>query len=110
MNNEIKEILNNIGNKENYSNFIDSQYGGKDYYYLLEKEESKKLLDYITNLQEENKRLNNQYDLMENSLDEKQEIIDKAIEYMEQCRDTKTKRIDSRLKRVLNILEGSDKE
>ena len=32
---------------------------------------------------EENERLNNQYDLMENSLDEKQEIIDKAIEYIQ---------------------------
>jgi hypothetical protein len=36
--------------------------------------------------------------------------IDKAIEYIEQWRDTKTKRIDSRLKRTLEILKGEGNE
>ncbi len=35
---------------------------------------------------------------------------DKAIEYIEQQRDTKTHRVDTRLERVSKILQGNDKE
>lgn len=48
---------------------------------LLVKDDEKSQ-DTIIRLSEENKKLHNQYDLMENSLDEKQEVIDKAIEYI----------------------------
>lgn len=47
-----EEIIKYIFNEENYSNFISSQNGGKQYYILLEKEESKILKDYISNLQD----------------------------------------------------------
>lgn len=40
------------------------------------------LIESLYNITKENERLNKQYDLMENSLDEKQEVIDKAIEYI----------------------------
>lgn len=40
------------------------------------------LLESLYNITKENERLNKQYDLMENSLDEKQEVIDKALEYI----------------------------
>lgn len=63
MKDEIKEILDKLNNESNYSNFITSQYGGPDYYYLLEKDEGKILLDYITNLQEENERLRKELEL-----------------------------------------------
>lgn len=53
MNEEIKEILKEISDDENYSNFIASQNGGAEYYLLLEKIEGKQLANYITNLQKE---------------------------------------------------------
>jgi hypothetical protein len=72
MNKEIKEILENMKKWSVDGNL----------YFEINDEKAKLLYDYITNLQEENNRLNNQYDLMENSLDEKQEVIDKSIEYL----------------------------
>lgn len=47
-----EEIIKYIFDEENYSNFISSQNGGEQYYILLEKEESKILKDYISNLQD----------------------------------------------------------
>ena len=58
-------------------------------------------------LQEENKRLNKQYDLMEQSLDDKQEIIDKAIEYIEKYVSVYDMEGDLR-ERLLNILKGKE--
>lgn len=51
-NKEIEELLNELKCKDNYSNFIDSQYGGNDYYYLLEIQEAMKLLSYIEQLED----------------------------------------------------------
>lgn len=95
MKDEIKEILRNcekaINEASGYNDTTD------------------KILDCITNLQEKYDKCKKQKIKVENACSNYKYVIDKAIEYMEQCRDTKTKRIDSRLKRVLNILQGSDK-
>lgn len=132
MKDEIKEILEDIKDMNNYSNFIDSQYGGKNYYYLLEKKESKQLLDYITNLQEYYNDNTNKYeellvkysDLQENNQAMQEEMartwkiaddyksrIDKAIEWidydnMENYFECPKKE----MKDLLNILQGEDKE
>ena len=96
MKEEIKEILelqNKIKSIENET-------------YYLTYVEWKEILDYITNLQEENERLNKQYNLMEQLLDEKQEVIDKAIDYLYCVGEI----IDGDIQhRLLNILQGEDK-
>ena len=83
MNKEIKEILEDLKDMNNYSNFVDSQYGGSDYYYLLEKKESKQLLDYITNLQQENERLKEANKILEENWEQYMMRCGKAIEYIE---------------------------
>lgn len=57
-NKEIEELLNELKCKDNYSNFIDSQHGGNDYYYLLERQEAIKLLSYIEQLETNYKEAN----------------------------------------------------
>jgi oligoribonuclease NrnB/cAMP/cGMP phosphodiesterase (DHH superfamily) len=67
----------------------------------------------IKELEEENERLKISYNtiVQDNVYTlELEQRIDKAIEYIEQWRDTKTKRIDSRLKRTLEILKGEENE
>ena len=108
--NDIKWLEEELKNPHYLGNYITIR--DKEYEYL------KQLLDYITNLQEENERLNNQYDLMENSLDEKQEVIDKAIEY---CEEITSREIDISdtdydlgqdftARDILNILRGENNE
>lgn len=70
----------------------------------------------IKELEEKNKRLKEKYDYIvkENrSWYEKWKKllnrINEAVEYIEQWRDVKTKRIDNRLKRTLEILIGKRK-
>jgi len=78
--------------------------------------------DYITNLQEENKRLKEQLDMLVKD-DEKQQkiiidlqqIINKAIEYIENYKDIQAKNVyvDFDLKdinKLLDILRGEDNE
>lgn len=94
-----EEIIKYIFDEENYSNFIDSQNGGEQYYILLEKEESKILKDYISNLQDR---------------------IDKAIKYINSAEHLTleygpfrklSKREEEYFNReqdLLDILKGSD--
>ena len=139
-NNEIKEILDNLYRYKTEND--EMKYQPED---ILTIEDVWLLLDYITNLQEENerlkeiteinndeeyiytyeelqdkvlklqkenKRLNKQYDLMEQSLDEKQAVIDKAIELIHKAM------LDSEiigngtlnLNDLLNILGGDKNE
>lgn len=73
-----------------------------------------RLLDYITNLQEENKRLEHDYKIALKLISRYEKRIDKAIEYINHY----LKDIDNLdnvminsilLKEILNILQGSDK-
>lgn len=66
MKEEVKKIIDGLNDLKNYSNFIDSQYGGNNYYYLLEIREGKKLLRYLYNLQD---RINNAMKYMNNTFD-----------------------------------------
>lgn len=79
-----EEIIKYIFDEENYSNFISSQNGGEQYYILLEKEESKILKDYISNLQDR---------------------IDKTIEYIEKYK-TEDYCDGMSAKQLLDILKG----
>ena len=72
MNYEIKEILDMLKRNES----------------IIAVDDEQLLLDYITNLQQENERLNNMLDKADNKnlslieeINDKQDIIDKAIEY-----------------------------
>ena len=133
MNEEIKEILEEISNDENYSNFIDGQSGGAKYYLLLEKIEGKQLVNYITNLQKENQKLKEDIDaiklfhfdlvnmhenLIEKYLDYKSRN-EKAIEYIENNKDKEiatyggdydyeTCLFKEDIDDLLNILQGGD--
>ncbi len=101
MNSEIKAIINDLGN------YVSNDKPQIDEHniiipYSLHYTDANLLFSYICELEEENKKLvitNCKY---------LQQRIDKAIEYMEQWRDTKTKRMDSRLKRTLEILKGEE--
>lgn len=83
MNYEIKEILEELKEKnETYKECSGNGIIENEYY------KSHILLDYITNLQQENERLNNMLDKADNKnlslieeINDKQDIIDKAIEY-----------------------------
>ena len=101
MNNEIKEILDRLKN-----------------HYVLGEEQDTFLLDYITNLEQENERLKeDNYELQKYineeegfAKDENRELglrIDKAIELIKNdyFEDGSGNNIDE----VLNILQGSDK-
>ena len=59
MNNEIKEIFNNFKEhlEKNYQSYLGGAVDSTEYY--MSCGDLKLLLDYITNLQEENKKLNN---------------------------------------------------
>ena len=103
MNNEIKEILDDLKQCCKNRDRFDIHENTADI-----------LLDYITNLQEENERLNKQYDLMEQSLDDKQKVIDKAIKYVEWNLDANAEIIDyfncdMNFNKLLNILKGENK-
>ena len=86
MPNEIKEILDRLKD-DTYVPLEDNRE-----YKLLDKGDDTILLDYITNLQEENKQLReNNFSMQEemclrwNELDKLQQRIDKAVEYISNC-------------------------
>jgi len=112
MNKEIKEILDYLKESATKQNL----------YFEINPEKAKKLLDYITNLQEENQALKNQLDFIEEQnhiIDKLQEKIDKAIEYIKSCNNKE--KLESMFldenyisnygaKDLLNILTGGDEE
>ena len=131
MNNEIKEILDNLKYVSNQIEIYthDGNIKSKDIPSSLSKEVriysygAKVLLDYITNLQEENENLrstNHQFATLNTSLrsdrDNYKYRIDKAIEYIkEMCWIDKEYGYcnygdDLRPEHIVNILEGDDKE
>lgn len=83
MNDEIKEILNKL------KSLVYDDYCLEFSVDYIERKEEKLLLDYITNLQKEIDRLNNMLNNADNKnlllieeINEKQDIIEKAIEYV----------------------------
>ena len=100
MKDEIKEILDKLNNKAEH--------------YILYDYETHLLLDYITNLQEENERLTRSivsYDetllKRNNEYEDYKSRIEKAIEYLEQpYRDN----FDFSKAQLLSILQGVGKD
>ena len=120
MNKEIKEIL------DNFIKYKDEWFSCK---YILKPKQCVMLLDYITNLEQENEDLKDYLDIFKLSNKTKQETIDdfrkrvdKAIKYVEKsklnqletnckylCIDYDTGNIEH-LDELLNILQRGDKE
>ena len=97
MKDEIKEILECFSSP--YINFSEM---------LFNRDE--RLLDYITNLQEENKELGRYYTRANNEFLELNKRINKAIEYIKgwQSFPHTNGSTHNELRNLLNILEGSD--
>lgn len=121
MNNDIKEILDKL-NKLCYDDYCLEF--SVDY---IERKEEKLLLDYITNLQEENKRLKEENKMTDEQIEKTLEFvsehiyksrIDKAIEYINNhclCEykpdvDLGYDNYENIDNDLLNILQGSDKD
>lgn len=98
MNNEIKEILESI------------QYAiDEDDYWEVTKETLKPLLDYITNLQQENERKERLITQYGEGMCAYANRIDKAIEYIKEHYPTSTINYQDDKYNLLNILQnGSD--
>lgn len=115
MNNEIKEILEFLSNENYYIQDIDCKFK------RLYLDEVKTLLDYITNLEEENRILKelNVCVGCNNNLDYKSRI-DKALDYIvndmpyleepDDDYENNHKMIEYDKSILLNILQGEDKE
>lgn len=105
MNKEIKEILDDLLKCVN-----DNQQEQ-----TLKTEHIKLLLDYITNLQQENERLNKTLEEHDETLENTFNLvgqlilrIDKAIEYIKTNGGTYHGELMYRAKDLLNILQGSE--
>ena len=96
MNKEIKEIIEYF----------------EMYLYIDDRIKFDKILDYITNLQEQYNDLLEIHKIENNDIQELQDKIDKAIEYIKSC--TWSNGIDNELQyslhvpTLLNILEGDE--
>lgn len=111
MNNDIKEILEDIKDKTR-------DYVGVNgcLYQDLDREELDLLLEYITNLQEEKDKYKRYvdddflytYEELQDKVIEKQQRIYKAIEYIESYHNTALWKCDK--ENLLNILRGEDDE
>ena len=129
MNKEIKEILEAL--KPQDEEFTKA--GIKEYPLILSVKEQKILLDYITNLQEENKRLKrdieamkHNYNLLVRCIENGESITqkfengltyqdyklrnEKAIEYIKDSNILAIYKLDYFIEDLLNILEGEDKD
>ena len=115
MKDEIKEILDYYQkdidryekNMKNYTEYQQKTTFSKNYQRY---KNHKILLDYITNLQEENEKLNMQNDLMEQNIEDLQDIRDKAIEYIKDDMYVEPKELYGLVdgQAVLNILQGKE--
>ena len=99
---EIREIRDYISCPQ----FGDDYYGKWGTLRLDQRIKIKDLIDYITNLQEENERLQKllDFEIERNYL--KQERIEKAIEYMKKVINENEEWDMYRENKLLNILEG----
>ena len=102
MNKEIKEILNKLKNKNNYISHS---------MILLSDKETKEILDCITNLKQENKRLKKMVDWNDKVATNKQLIIDKVIKKIDNVGESCTTQIfyvREFLNDIRSTLKGSD--
>lgn len=117
MNNEIKEIRDYIACPQ----FGDDYYGEWGALRLDQRRKIKSLLDYITNLEQENEELNRMCEIYSKSLynaelTDYKSRIDKAIEIVKEasCYNEETKTfcddIWEELPELLHILTGGDEE
>ena len=121
MNNDIKEILDNI--KKYQFQLLTSTGLGHEYFYCygddrfenwLKRKNIKykivksDLLDYITKLQEENEMLNKECDTYMKISTKKQQRIDKAIEYIINCPEYLWSNVNTKV--LLNILKGENND
>jgi len=112
MNKEIKEIRDYISCPQ----FGDDYYGKWGTLRLDQRRKIKDLIDYITNLEQENERLKSDLELYENGVyfssenDKLQEIIDKAIEYIKKHKNTNphltSLLVNNEIIELENILKG----
>lgn len=103
MNNEIKEILDRLFVYKNEND--EMKYQPED---ILTIDDVWLLLDYITNLQEENKNLKNEQISKYQTLKELQEENDKLKEDKSKMFETAVKRNNQLLDRIYNAIEYLD--
>ena len=122
MKDEIKEILDYLKNDNYFTESSEYEVSPYDLYKSLNSVQTDKLLDYITNLQEENKKLKHKLEQMYNDTkDTYNEICaeqidyksrnEKAIEYINSTGyGTDFSMSAEEVDNLLNILQGDDKE
>ena len=98
MTEEIKEILDDLGNKDNYIEEFGYQYKRISLF------DSFQLLDYITNLQQENETLKDTLKLRTEISTYIANKNDKALKY------AKEHRMTFDVNKLINILQGSDEK
>ncbi|MBQ4031326.1 MAG: hypothetical protein II625_06195 [Bacilli bacterium] len=98
MNDEIKEILAYFEEYVKITDMHDSEP-------MLNWKDLKIVLDYITNLQQENKKLSKQHLATIDKLIETQQRIEKAVEYIEKSKEINYKTIDT-LSEEVKLLKG----
>ena len=115
MNNEIKEILDKLGKKSSIYKFQINQ--GTSF--NTDEYEASILLDYITNLQEENERLNKGLEYAKRIEKDYKTKFDKAIEFIEEelsfnviinGKENKVIEYNKAFENIRNILESSDEQ
>lgn len=78
---------------------------------IVTKKENQQLLDYITNLQQENKRLKNRWRKYNQKIEDYKSRNEKAIEYGRELRLFDNESVEFEIgTNFINILQGSDKD
>ena len=94
MKDEIKEILRDL------------EFASGVFDYTITPDRCTFLKDYITNLQEENERLSRTITDYDELLMQRNNIIDKVIEYLPEVRKTPSYELDEKIDNLENILNG----
>ena len=103
MKDEIKEILDELKDEDNYI----EDYGFR--YKRIALDDVWHLLDYITNLQDKYERMKENAEILSNGCNELEQKIDKAIELINKHSNYPTYYLTGNIvKDLLSILQGSD--
>ncbi len=98
MNNELKKIIKEIECYQNEDMCM----------IMLSQKENKALLDYITNLQQENNNLKTSLDESQEVVNDLQQRIEKAVEYIKVECMCNYGLDDTYMEKLLNILNGKE--
>ena len=113
MKDEIKEILDKLREQYNTDSKLGKEIANEFGKYQLNYKELTLLLDYITNLQEENKVLLEKYSTIQILYNSSKLKNEKAIEYMNNYIEVEdapiNERIKTEFKEVIRLLTGGDK-